>query len=140
MWLLPSARSLPSSYCLAARDRVGDQAQVRDAAVLAAGEQADSQMRRIQPRQRNLRPALSLSLSDMWRQQLGWAVDDCFARRAATELVITACEKHSPAVGDVAPLLRHGCSNGRVAIPPPGCGSGPQPPLLTAERVAGAHD
>jgi hypothetical protein len=32
---------------------------------------------------------------------------DCFARRAATDLVIAVCEKHSPAVAEVALLLCH---------------------------------
>lgn len=37
------SRSLPSCQQHAGRDRVGDQAQVRDAAVLAVGEQPDAQ-------------------------------------------------------------------------------------------------
>jgi hypothetical protein len=44
------------------------------------------------------------------RHSIGDA-DDCFARRAATELVIAVCEKHSPAVAEVAQLLCHGCSS-----------------------------
>jgi hypothetical protein len=57
-------------------------------------------------RRRDAREVATVLLPpDMRRRQLGWPVDDCFARRAATELVIAVCEKHSPAVAEVALLL-----------------------------------
>jgi hypothetical protein len=50
---------------------------------------------------------------------------------------LAECDRERASVGVTAmPRLQQR----RRAIPPPGCGSGPFSPLLTAEGVAGAHD